>query len=84
MTTHPPLHAQWKSFLEAMQNIPDRGFFILYCSVATIFAADGLLSMRMAGYLTDSSLLHMGAFEFISGASLLAIPFLAFQLRKYR
>ena len=83
MTSHRS-HAQRKSFVEAMQEIPERSFVIVYCSVATIFAADGLLSMRMAGYLGDSSLLSMGAFEFICGASLLAIPFLAFQWKNYR
>jgi hypothetical protein len=81
VTAHPALYAQRKSFVEAMLNISDRGFVVLYCSVATVLAADGLLSMRMAGYLSDASLLSMGAFEFISGASLLAIPFLAFQCK---
>jgi hypothetical protein len=79
-TTSPPLYVQRKSFFEAMQSISDRGFVITYCSIATILAADGLLSMRMAGYLSDASLLSTGAFELISGVSLLAIPFLAFNI----
>ncbi len=79
--TSPALHAQRKSFFEAIQDIPDRRFIIAYFLVSTALTADGFLSMRMAGYLQDMSLLSIGAFEFISGASLLAIPFLAFKMK---
>lgn len=69
-----------RSFFDAMSAIPDRKFVVFYCMLATILSIDGLLTMRMAGYLSDLSLFDVGVFEFVSGVSLLAMPFLAFNL----
>ena len=69
-----------RSFFDAMSAIPNRKFVIFYCMLATILSVDGLLTMRMAGYLSDLSLFDVGVFEFVSGTSLLAMPYLAFNL----
>lgn len=69
-----------RSFFNAMRGIPDQKFVLFYCSFATILTVDGLLSIRMAAYLHDLPLFNMGVFELTSGASLLGIPFLAFNL----